>query len=446
MTDVNILELSYSFGSLESRAESALSKLSGLFQSDSRDAHVRSIVDLLSTQHAEGSWGSDDYPILKAVFTAQGMQTLHSLGMETREGTTQPNSAYLRAKNWLQAAQRSDGMWGEDAFDTCETVKALIAAGVSPADPSISRGVGYLRGLVDLNWEMNPSFWSGTGFIGSAVEVFNVVGDNRYANLSLEQLSECFDSRLNKFTRGDIRDGDAVAAPLEWHTACALLGLRSFGPVLPEPSMFNAALQSLKSAQSKDGCWSPGHDEITSICTYEVIVALTTAEGQHSVEARRGTEWLLEQSKETGTTQPGYNAKFMAAAAVSRTHQSELRVLTDLVLLQDIRETLESCVQIARQAGLNYSQLRLEVDGLRSSAADFRREATESSAQTHQLKEQNDELRRDIKRSHAHELQLQQQLAGYGLKLTNNQMAIFGIILTLLTFFAGLFVALALNK
>jgi hypothetical protein len=101
MTDVNILELSYSFGSLESRAESALSKLSGLFQSDSRDAHVRSIVDLLSTQHAEGSWGSDDYPILKAVFTAQGMQTLHSLGMETREGTTQPNSAYLRAKNWL---------------------------------------------------------------------------------------------------------------------------------------------------------------------------------------------------------------------------------------------------------------------------------------------------------------------------------------------------------
>ena len=446
MDEIDLPDLSVSFDSLESRAMAAVSKLSGLFDLRTEDATVRSIVDFLSMQHEDGCWGSDDYPILKPVFTAQGMQALQSLGMVAIENGSDGNDRYLQARRWLEKAQRTDGAWGEDAFDTCECVKALIAAGLPATEPSISKAANYLRGLVDRNWDFEPSFWSGTGFIGSAVEVFNLLEDAKYAHLALSQLTECFDARLGYFTRGATRPSDAIAAPPEWHTACALLALRSFGPVLPEPSAFRQSLAWLKAAQSPQGSWCPGHDEITSICTYEVIVALTAAEGFHSQEARRGTEWLLKQSEQTTASQPGYNARFMAAAAVARTHHNELSVLIDLVLLENIRTTLDGCARLAKETDSSYRHARDEVRGLISSLQTSVEDTREASARVHKLEQQTETLRTELERSRTSVLELQQKLTGYGLKLTNNQVAVLGILLTLLTFFAGLFVALALNK
>ena len=212
MDEIDLPDLSVSFShSLESRAMAAVSKLSVSFDLRTEDATVRSIVDFLSMQHEDGCWGSDDYPILKPVFTAQGMQALQSLGMVAIENGSDGNDRYLQARRWLEKAQRTDGAWGEDAFDTCECVKALIAAGLPATEPSISKAANYLRGLVDRNWDFEPSFWSGTGFIGSAVEVFNLLEDAKYAHLALSQLTECFDARLGYFTRGAL--GRAMPSP-----------------------------------------------------------------------------------------------------------------------------------------------------------------------------------------------------------------------------------------
>ena len=445
VSETDLPDLAQSFHVLESRAAEALSKIAGLFDTNVEDSKIRSIIEFLSMQHADGCWGSDDYPVLKAVFTAQGMQTLQCLGLVRSSQLTQIRDPYVLARNWLTKAQRPDGSWGEDAFDCCESIKALLAAGVSPIDQGISKAANHLRELVDHNWNITPSFWSGTGFIASAMEVFNLIEDAEYAHSTLSQLSKCFEHSEDRFSRGTVNQGDLVAAPLEWHTACALIGLKSFGPVLPEPDIFQKALKWLKSMQTTDGCWSPGHDEITSICTYEVIVALTTAEGPQSEEARRGTDWLLRQSSRKAALQPSYNPRFMAAAAVARTYQSELRILMDLVLLQDLQATLERCTEILHTGGASYERAVSEIHSLRAALESATNEAQLASMRGRKLEEQDESLRAELGRSYANELRLQEQLSGYALKLSNNQLAVLGIALTLLTFFAGLFVALALK-
>lgn len=416
-------------------------RLEASIGSHADDVNATALEEFLSLQHDDGSWGSDDYPILKAVFTAQAVMGLGLLGLSTpaQSPFNEGNQAF-RARQWLLAAQRPDGSWGEDAFDTCEALKALHILKVPAEHESVRNGLAFVRRLVDAEWCDIESFWSGTGFVGAALEVFNLYEDTAYSRVSLRQLSSCFDDQKGLFGRGSGRDSSMMGAPIEWHNACALLGLRSFGSAVPNPTEFHSALKWLKASQSSGGPWSPGHDEITAICTYQVIAALTQIEGPRDPSARRGADWLVRRS--TGNPPiAGYNERFMAGAAVARTRAQEMRIELSVILLGELRGALLSAGDDLASASVELRSMAAEVQradermrGLDDALHKARHSESSLATEVATLREGLEVMRQA-------EVNAREELGRYALKLTSNQLAVWGLVLTVMTFFAGLFLS-----
>src|SRR5579863_10492792 len=166
---------------LSLRSASAQSRMSAVCGDTSEDELLRIVSTAIASQHPDGSWGSDDYPIMKSCFTAQVLEALHHAGMilvpdpasDPARSTVQ--TPIRRAIAWLRANQQSDGSWGEDTWDTCQVVKALWKSGYRENDPVIEKGIGFLRQAVDNKWPNKGTYWFGPGFMGAALEVFNAV-------------------------------------------------------------------------------------------------------------------------------------------------------------------------------------------------------------------------------------------------------------------------------
>jgi hypothetical protein len=115
--------------------------------------------------------------------------------------------------------------------------------------------------------------------------------------------------------------GITQRAPAAWHTACTLLGLKSFGSVAPHPEQVDRAYTWLRSQQTDTGCWSPEHLDITCYTTKQVIAALAISgyETNHRA-AERGTDWFIKQCTSDGPLA----VRLMAGFAVARTRTSSM--------------------------------------------------------------------------------------------------------------------------
>lgn len=429
------------------RKATALSRMLAVCGSSSEDDSMRVVTAALGSQHADGSWGSDDYPIMKACFTAQVLEALYHAGMilapnpSADLGRPIAPSPVRRAVSWLRAHQQSDGSWGEDIWDTCQVLKALWKSGYREDDPIMAVGISNLRRVIDKGWTNKTTFWFGPGFMGGALEVLNAVGDAHYAKRVLDELWKYFDEETGSFLPPKAAV-DSPRAPVEWHTANALKGLSSFGSVVPHDKRISAAIRWLKRAQTPDGSWSPGHFEITSFCTFEAIVALSLIDNPNCEEAQQGTRWFLVHCEEH--SKPNLSTLLMAAGAIVRTRVRQLAASVDFLFLYELADLLTSYSQVTGTFTTHCDRLSHQLDSARSEATLAERDRKSSIEHLSEVQALAVRLQERLDHERTQTATLQRTIQSYALRVTGNQLAVIGVALTLITFAIGLIVALAL--
>lgn len=305
-------------------------------------AGLRIMADALSCQHPDGSWGSDDTPRQKPCFTAQTITMLYRLGIRydrTADGRPVmlgPGHTVQIATDWLESVQHEDGSWGEDAWDTAQVLLALHRCGYRIGDPCVNRGLNHLRSNVTDGWPDRKSYWFGPGFLGAAMQVFNRFGDDEFASSACNQIWEFWDDESACFRSPGETDGQH--APAAWQTACAIIGLHSFGPVPLAPERVDRAYGWLVKTQASDGSWGSGPWETASYCTLQAINALCLNgnNGNHEAAAK-ATEWFTSTYSLDGPL----ITRLMTAAAVARTRSEELVTQVSFYWVEEILDLLD---------------------------------------------------------------------------------------------------------
>ena len=434
---------------LSARNASVQSRLSAVCGDRSESDPIRIVSTALASQHPDGTWGSDDYPIMKACFTAQILEALHHAGMILAPGLPgDPARATVqapvrRAVEWLRANQHDDGSWGEDTWDTCQVLKALWKSGYRQDDPIMAIGIRYLRNVVEQNWPNRDTYWFGPGFMGAALEVFNTTGDGHYSKLVLDELWTYYDEATGSFVP-PMATPDSIRAPIEWHTANTLKGLSSFSSVTPYSQQTASALAWLKQAQSKDGSWGHGHFEITSFCTFEAIMALSLIDGPGSPEAQHGTQWFLCQC--APEAKPNLSALLMATAAIVRTRIRQLVVPVDFVFLYEFLDLLGAYAATTGSLVAQRDELSQDLITVQTVAKLAEQDRTSAMCRVQEVETLIDHLQKDLARERNETAALRNTIQGYALRITGNQLAVIGAALTILTFIIGIIVTLALAK
>ena len=427
------------------RNENALTVACG---TDSPRHHVFIFAQAIESQHPDGSWGSDDYPSMKPCFTAQTIDMLWHL--EKRQRLEDPPALpalmsierIQRAVSWLRSSQRSDGSWGEDAWDTCQVLKALHLVGLKTIDPNVKSALDYLRSSIDLDWPDRTSYWFGPGFLGAAMEAFNRFGDQRYASIALHEVWKYFNEDVCYFSLAS-RLPLAHHAPPEWHTACVISGLRSFGSVAADRHKAIQATSWLANQQTTDGCWSPGHANITTYTTMQAIVALSSlAETQFTAHAKQGTEWFIRQcDKETANL----SDRLMAAAAIGRTHADDIVLTLPLSFVTELRDVLG---HYAMQTASLHTEVRIARAEVKSLERQLLTTIDARSAMEGRLRQTEEKLSQvELQYAGAHDEEglLRSELASYSLKLTANQIAVLSVLITVISSLIGILVSLWLS-
>src|SRR5260221_1652108 len=170
---------------LEERAKGAQMTLDSICGSEVQSRRVVTVAEAIASQHADGSWGSDDFPRQKPCYTAQIVEMIMRLSRQQahdgrRHGVV-ANERVQRALAWLRTAQHADGSWGEDAWDTCHVLRVFDLCGISSRDLSVRKALDALRACVDNDWPDHSSYWFGPCFHGGAMEAFNRFNDVTYA-------------------------------------------------------------------------------------------------------------------------------------------------------------------------------------------------------------------------------------------------------------------------
>lgn len=268
---------------------------------------VRILLFLMSKQFPDGSWGSHDYPNWKVISTVQAIQSLARVGLarDTEWELTEvlgPRAAHFgylaRAYEWLLSVQSASGSWGDDSWDTCQTIRLLIHSGRSIQDPALQKGIAYLRRTIESDWEPDRKKpWFGPAFFASAAEVFHLVQDQAMTDNLIERTWALQDSDSGRFgTDHHLMDEASSSA---WHTAWVMSSIRSIG--IPNSSMrLQRAYEWLKHAQSDDGSWGRGFDWDKHIFVLAGVTAANAMEGSDCETVRRGLNWYLDRQQTDG--------------------------------------------------------------------------------------------------------------------------------------------------
>jgi hypothetical protein len=223
--------------------------------------YIRVVAAALASQHIDGSWGSDDYPRLKPCFTAQAMDMIAHLGMSDLHSSQRPDyfgfaDNIQRAIGWLRRQQRSGG-WGEDAWDTCQVIKALWKWGVRDDDPAVRSALDYVRDQLDSGWPERAVYWYGPCLPAAALEVFDLIDDTDHQQKALDEIWTFYDEATG--SSGQSRSPAlTLEAPNVWHTAWALIGLQSFGSVSPSPRTSEQGDRMAARSPDAGGLLEPG--------------------------------------------------------------------------------------------------------------------------------------------------------------------------------------------
>ena len=398
-------------------------------------------TDVLDHQHDDGSWGSNDDPLMKPCFTAQTIDAFLRMGVHYSweasgpERSPYPSRALHDGIGWLLSVQRQSGSWGEDFWDTCEVVSALIRAGISPDSDEIKLALEYCRSEVETGWgDSAASQWIGPGFLGGALEAFSLARDRDYSRELSTMLLDMQDPETDLFHPPEDRN-----VPAEWHTACALIGLNSMGSMPPRPARVARALGALKGLQSDEGCWAPGMGLMTLYCTRQATMAVAGADGRHAAEARAGTEWFLRGWRDPELSRPSLSLTLMGNSCVARTHGDELHGSLSYLMLKEVENLLVLLLdshEIMLERSSDHSattellQARTkEHETLAQSVRFLEHNAIASSTQLDQVRDERNRLGQRLDEARQRIRSLERRDEGIAVRLTGAQLAVISVVL-----------------
>ena len=410
-----------------------------------RSDYLRVMSAAVANQHPDGSFGSNDDHAVKCCLTGEMIDVylrttpapLRSRGQEASR-TGYPNEQLSKARSWLINQQQGDGQWGEDLWDTCEVVKALLAMGLPDDIDAIEKALVLVRQAVDENWPMAPNYWTGPGQLGNALQVFGLAADSHYGNLVANQLLEQQDPGTGEFN-GGVGIG---RGPIEWHTACALMGLLSADMAACDPERIAHGIEWLKFAQSGDGSWCPGQTQLTCYITRNAVVALTMAEGSKSASAVLGTDYLVNRWCKSFPN-PATSETLMAASCLAYTHHQDLYGSISFSLLTDTQQllyTFESTLQKSQGAA---EQLRQEKAILEQEVSAMKIQLAELPSRVLSMEDRLSLATQSSLDWQQRYGELNTKMSTYALRMTSNQLTVIGIVLAVFGIALTLILALA---
>jgi hypothetical protein len=411
------------------RAEYTSKLLSSKVGSGSENRFIRTLSFLLSSQSDEGYWGSPNWPMWQPIMTVQVIELLSRSGMplnsewlittatsrERRVGSTK------KAFDWLISVQNEDGSWGEDFFDTCQVVKAMLSAGYRLDFPELRKALDYLRQAISEDWQSEAKKpWFGPGFYAAGVEVFSRLRNQAFVDSLISQILESQDPETGKFYGPKDGAGNYLIA-CEWHTSQVLMALYSIEPILSRK--IAQALDWLISVQNEDGSWGGGWQ--IHIYTANAVVALATLRGREFDPVRKGFKWFLNRQEPSGRILD-LGVTCMAAWMFSRILGDELSTSLPVSLVLDTMDlTRRQQAMIDRlydEKGMwMQSEARMSAE-----KQDLEKVVKRLAAENARLREVVGTLRKQTREYEEQIESVQNKLSSYWIRLTDRQIAVIG--------------------
>jgi prenyltransferase beta subunit len=382
---------------LSDRSQRISVLLESLFIRGATNPFEKTVVYLMQHQEENGAWGAADYPPWTDVITAFTLQVLTAFGFHENSEwiVTRSDSAHSyiggvqKAIDCLVFNQQSNGRWGEDFFDTCQVLKALLPyRGKLDLEPPITKGLSYVRAQILANWaEESGGEWYGPGFFAAAIDVFNFLNETDTVNRLLELLYSTQDV-TGPFCSAEKLAHESIDLCL-WHTSLAVLSMHSLG-IPSDATRLRSAVKWIESHQNSDGSWGLALARHRAVFTSYGIMAIAAINGIESAEVLKGIEWLKKQQTVDGRV-GGHEGTIMAALAFSKVAPRAVTTSVPLNVVLDAQQLVREQVTAITTMAENSAKLQSELNAIRANLQD--REVALKSAQ--------DELGAQVARSHS---------------------------------------------
>lgn len=439
---------------LAERADHTEALLNSLIGAKSDNKFARLISYLLNSQSDEGCWGPEEYLYFRPIMTVQAIETLLRMGLNINteweifgSGTNPIRIGSIKkAFDWLISAQNSDGGWGEDFWDTCQVIKALLYGGYPSQTPAIEKGVEYLRHIINEQWKPElDKQWFGPAFYAAGAEVFALIGETNVVTSLIRQIWDSQDVSEGKFCGPKLPSG-GYRIDCVWHTSQVLIAFHEIGASSASSSKINQAVNWLKTTQSESGSWGQGFDWAEHIFTGNALAALSLHDGEECLN--KGISWFMDRQSSLGDITHIWRlgATCMAAWALSYVFREMLVinipynfVLDMLYLIRQQQETMR--VISDERARANEGRNRITT------------EKHELEVEVHKLQAENTKLKEDNQsreeQIHEYESQIavmKKQIASYWIKMTDRQIGVIGLILGVIGIILAIITILPLTK
>lgn len=350
--------------SLNRKSEKISATVSERFGSGIENPYVKTISYILSCQHEDGSWGSDDYPIWKPISTTQAIEALKLSGIDpdveweiTSGGSTRIGSL-SKAYEWLISTQQKNGGWGEDFWDSWQVYKTLAKGGHSLRSETMKKAAEFFRTTINSDWKYEKGKqWFGPAFLAAGIEMFPILRDERINKSLIDSLWKSQDPADGKFLGPKLSSG-GFRVECEWHTAWVLLSISAAGIPLTSPNLAQA-IDWLRYAQKEDGSWGSGLDWVRHIYTIAGVLAFNAIDGPNSVSAEKGVKWYLERQEPNGRiVDVGVTFTAAQAFATTRTQFLQGKIPFHITLeLLDLLRKKRDLFEIVKNKLLSYSEI-----------------------------------------------------------------------------------------
>jgi squalene-hopene cyclase-like protein len=323
------------------RSRQARAYLSFCMSTSGRTPYEKVLLNLISRQQVDGSWGTPDYPRWSDVLTSLAVQTLLSVGF-TEDSTwsigvpgVQPYTGGVGQALAYLHAERAEPGWGEDVHDTCQALLAfcLVRDRAKYAD-RIDEGFEHLISQVRDDFRGHrDSEWYGPGFFAAALDALTARGTNR---------AECTEllERLSGMQHDDGYFGEADM-PLEFkvfHTSMCISSLSGQGLPTTTESI-ERALSWLELSQDPSGAWGGGLGRLRAIFTAYGALGLLTFRSADYPAVRRASDWLVSHQGADGSIE-GLEGTVMGARVLSKTQAPGSSQILPVVQLVGITKVL----------------------------------------------------------------------------------------------------------